>query len=253
MARFRLTLEYDGAAFVGWQRQANGFSVQEALESALFKLTRERANITGAGRTDAGVHALGQVAHVDLARKIDTNTLREGLNAHLRPHPISVLAARAVGDDFHARFSATRRAYLYRILNRRPPPVLQRGRVWHIARALDAPAMDRAAQALVGTHDFSTFRDSQCQAKSPRKTLERIVVDRRDAEVRVVCEAPSFLHRQVRSIVGTLVEVGFGKMKAQDVAHALAARDRTRCGPVAPAHGLYLHRIEYAAANAPPR
>ncbi|MDX2274826.1 MAG: tRNA pseudouridine(38-40) synthase TruA [Hyphomonadaceae bacterium] len=245
MARFKLTIEYDGGPFAGWQRVTDLPSVQGALEDAVEKLTGARSDVVGAGRTDAGVHAMGQVAHVDIAKPFAAGRVRDGLNAHLRPAPIAVLQAEEAPADFHARFSATRRVYLYSILNRRAPAALARGKVWRVPRVLDHAAMQAAALRLLGRHDFTTFRDSQCQAKSPVKTLERCDVSRDGETVQIWCEAQSFLHSQVRSIVGTLVEVGVGKMSAEDVAAALAAADRARCGPVAPADGLYLMRVDY--------
>ncbi|MEQ1708964.1 MAG: tRNA pseudouridine(38-40) synthase TruA [Terricaulis sp.] len=244
--RFKLTLEYDGGPFSGWQRVANGPSVQSALEDAVEKLTGVRAEIVGAGRTDAGVHARGQVAHVDIGKSFEPARLCDGLNAHLRPHLISVLAAEETTPDFHARFDATKRGYLYRIINRRASLALERGHAWRVPRALDAAAMHAAAQALVGKHDFTTFRDTHCQANSPVKTLDVAGVSRSGDRVDCVFEARSFLHRQVRSMVGTLVEVGLGKMSVGDVADVLAAKDRARCGPVAPADGLYLMRVDYS-------
>lgn len=243
--RFKLTLEYDGGPYQGWQRLANGPSVQGALEDAVEKLTGVRGDVIGAGRTDTGVHAVAQVAHVDIEKPFEGWKLAEALNAHLRPHPISVLSAEAAAPDFHARFDAVKRAYRYRIINRRAPLALERGRAWRIGLPLDAPAMEAAAQRLVGKHDFTTFRDSHCQAKSPLKTLDIARVARVEEEVHFWFEAQSFLHRQVRSMVGTLAEVGLGKMSADDVAAALAAKDRARCGPVAPADGLYLMRVDY--------
>lgn len=243
--RFKLTIEYDGGPFQGWQRVANGRSVQAAIEDAVFALTGVRTEITGAGRTDAGVHATGQVAHVDIDKPFDAFRIMEGLNAHLRPHPIVILNAQDAASTFHARFDATRRVYRYDILNRRAPAALARGHVWRLARELDEAAMHAAAQRLLGKHDFTTFRDANCQAKSPVKTLDRCDVTRSDETLHIWCEAQSFLHRQVRSIVGTLVEVGLGKMGADDVSEALAAADRTRCGPVAPADGLFLTRVDY--------
>ncbi|MBI1251825.1 MAG: tRNA pseudouridine(38-40) synthase TruA [Alphaproteobacteria bacterium] len=246
MTRFKLTIEYDGGPFSGWQRLAEGPSVQGALEAAVERLTGVRAEVTGAGRTDAGVHAWGQVAHVDIAKPLTADQVRDALNAHLRPDPIAVLAAEVVDPGFHARFDAVRRLYEYRILNRRADLALERGRAWRIAAPLNAPLMAEAADRFIGRHDFTTFRDSQCQAASPIKTLERCVVLRQGEEVRIECAAPSFLHRQVRSIVGTLAEVGLGKRTPEDVAAALAARDRARCGQVAPAEGLYLKAVRYA-------
>ncbi len=244
--RYKLTLEYDGGPFSGWQRLAEGPSVQGAMESAVEQLTGARAEVIGSGRTDAGVHAMGQVAHVDIEKHFAwPQRLADALNAHLRPHPISVLSAEEAAPNFHARFDAVRRVYLYTILNRRAPAALSRGFVWRVARAIEAEAMHTAAQRLLGQHDFTTFRDSQCQAKSPVKTLDRCDVMREGETVQVWCEARSFLHRQVRSMVGTLVEVGLGKMTADDVSDALAAKDRARCGPVAPPEGLYLTRVDY--------
>jgi tRNA pseudouridine38-40 synthase len=245
MTRFKLTLEYDGGAFSGWQRLAEGPSVQAALEAAVLKLCGEKAEAVGAGRTDAGVHALGQVAHLDIAKTFSEDRLRDALNAHLRPAPVAVLEARRAAPDFHARFDAIRRVYRYRIVNRRADLTIDRGRAWRFAALLHAEAMHEAGQSLLGNHDFSTFRDSQCQAKSPVKTLDRCDVTRRGEEIEIWCEARSFLHRQVRSIVGTLVEVGHGAWSANDVRDALDARDRARCGPVAPADGLYLVRVDY--------
>jgi tRNA pseudouridine38-40 synthase len=244
--RFKLTLEYDGGPFQGWQRLAEGPSVQGALEDAVEKLTSARADVTGAGRTDAGVHAWGQVAHVDIEKHFAPQRLCDALNAHLRPHPIAVLRAEEAAADFHARFDAVRRVYIYRIVNRRAPLALDRGKAWRVARALDSGAMEAAALRLVGKHDFTTFRDSQCQAKSPVKTLDVAGVARRGEEVEFRFEAQSFLHRQVRSMVGTLVEAGLGKLTPDAVAAALAAKDRARCGPVAPPDGLYLVRVDYA-------
>lgn len=243
--RFKLTIEYDGGPFSGWQRLPQAPSVQGALEDAVEKLTGTRSDVIGAGRTDAGVHASGQVAHVDIEKPFEPFRLMEALNAHLRPHPISVLEAEEVAPDFHARFSAVRRVYCYSILNRRAPPALARGQVWHIARKMDAGAMHEAAQRLLGRHDFTTFRDSQCQAKSPIKSLDRCDVIRAGDAVQIWCEAQSFLHRQVRSMVGTLAEVGVGKMSADDVSAVLAAADRAQCGPVAPPDGLVLTRVDY--------
>lgn len=244
--RFKLTLEYDGGPFQGWQRLGDAPSVQGALEDAVEKLTGAKSEVVGAGRTDAGVHARAQVAHVDIEKPFEAWKLAEALNAHLRPAPIAVLSAEEAAPNFHARFDAVRRVYLYRIINRRAPLALERGRAWRIATTLNAPAMHAAAQRLIGQHDFTTFRDSQCQAKSPIKTLDRCDVEYAGDEIQIWCEARSFLHRQVRSMVGTLAEAGLGKMSADDVAAALAARDRAQCGPVAPADGLYLMRADYA-------
>ena len=245
MTRFRLTLEYDGAAFVGWQRQDNGPSVQQALEEAVTGFCGEIATVHGAGRTDAGVHALGQVAHLDLEKPTTAETLRNAVNAHLKPAPVAVLAAEVAADDFHARFSATERRYLYRIVNRRPPLALERGRAWWVPRPLDAAAMHAAAQVLVGKHDFSSFRASECQAKSPVKTLTAIEVSRLAEAIEIRARAPSFLHHQVRNFAGTLRLVGEGKWSAAKVKQVLEARDRDAAGQTAPAEGLYLTEVVY--------
>jgi tRNA pseudouridine38-40 synthase len=245
MPRYRLTLEYDGAPFVGWQRQDNGPSVQGALEDAIEKLSSERVTVTGSGRTDAGVHALGQVAHFDLVKEFEPGKVRDALNYHLRPNPVVVLDADVADGEFHARFSARSRHYLFRILNRRSPPALEAGKVWHVSPKLDAEAMHAAAQVLVGQHDFTTFRAAECQAQSPVKTLDRLDVSRRADEIHIEASARSFLHHQIRSFAGTLKLVGEGKWTARDVAAALAAKDRTRCGPVSPPDGLYLVRVDY--------
>jgi len=245
MPRYKLTIEYDGTPFVGWQVQENGVSVQGVLSQALATFCGEAVAIQGAGRTDAGVHALGQVAHVDLAKPRDADTVRDAVNFHLRPHPVAVLSAEAVADDFDARFSARRRRYLYRIVNRRADLALDRARAWRVPRPLDVAAMNAAARHLVGKHDFTTFRASECQAKSPLKTLDRLDIERSGDEVLIHAEARSFLHHQVRSMVGSLVLVGDGKWSPDDLAAALAARDRARCGPVAPPDGLYLVGVDY--------
>ena len=245
MPRYKLVIEYDGAPFVGWQVQENGLSVQGVLTDAIAAFSGETVAVQGAGRTDAGVHASGQVAHVDLAKAWDTDTVRDAVNAHLRPHPIAVLSAEMVADDFDARFSATKRHYLYRIVNRRADLALDRRRAWRIGRPLDATAMQAAAQGLVGRHDFTTFRAAECQAKSPVKTLERLDVERDGEDIRVHASARSFLHTQVRSMVGSLALVGEGRWSVDDLARALAARDRSACGPVAPPDGLYLLRVDY--------
>ena len=245
MPRYKLIIEYDGTPFVGWQAQDNGASVQGVLAEAVAAFAGERVGVSGAGRTDAGVHALGQVAHVDLTKTWDNDTVRDACNFHLRPQPVAVLSAEQVAADFDARFSARRRHYLYRIANRRADLTLDQNRVWRVPRPLDAGAMHEAAQCLIGRHDFTTFRAAECQAKSPVKTLDRLDVTRDGDEVRVVASARSFLHHQVRSMVGSLVHVGDGKWRAGDLADALAARDRAACGQVAPPHGLYLVRVEY--------
>ena len=248
MPRYKLTLEYDGRDLVGWQRQANGLSVQEVLESAVEKFCGESVTVHGAGRTDAGVHALAQTAHVDLPRAADPDVVRSALNHHVRPSAVAVLSVEAVPETFDARRSARGRVYLYRILNRRPPAVLERGRVWHVGSPLDAEAMQEAAQHLVGRHDFTTFRDTLCQAKSPVKTLDRLDVTRLGEEIRIEARARSFLHHQVRNMAGTLKLVGAGKWRVADVPAALAARDRRAGGPTAPADGLYLVEVLYGAA-----
>jgi tRNA pseudouridine38-40 synthase len=246
MPRYKLVIEYDGTPFAGWQIQANAFSVQGALTDAVEAFCGERTNVQGAGRTDAGVHALGQVAHVDLAKEADPETVRDALNAHLRPHPIAVLSVEIAPPDFDARFSAIRRRYIYRIINRRSDLALDRQRAWRIARPLNARIMHAAAQLLVGKHDFTTFRAAECQAKSPVKTLDQLGVERSGDELRVEASARSFLHHQVRSMVGSLALVGEGKWTPDELGRALAARDRTACGPVAPPDGLYLVRVDYA-------
>ena len=245
MPRYRLTMEYDGGPFVGWQRQDNGASVQVALEDAIAKFSQSSVTVTGAGRTDAGVHALGQVAHFDLDRAFPADKVRDAINHFLRPDPVVVLDAAVVPDDFHARFSATGRHYLFRILNRRSPPALENGRVWHISHALDADAMQAAAQHLRGSHDFTTFRAAECQAPSPVKTLDRLDVSRRADEIHIEASARSFLHHQIRSFAGSLKLVGEGKWQPRDLKAALDARDRSACGPVSPPDGLYLVKVDY--------
>jgi tRNA pseudouridine38-40 synthase len=245
MPRYKLLIEYDGTPFIGWQMQDAGPSVQGALMAAAEAFCGERVKVQGAGRTDAGVHALGQVAHVDLAKDWPTDTVRDALTARLRPHPIAVLAAEKVPDTFDARFSARQRHYLYRIVNRRSDLALERGRAWRLPRRLDEAAMAAAAQRLVGRHDFTTFRHIDCQAKSPLKTLDQLDVVRVGEEVRIIACARSFLHSQVRSMVGALVFVGDGRWSADDLAAARDARDRSACAPVAPPDGLYLVKVDY--------
>lgn len=245
MPRYKLTIEYDGAPFSGWQIQAAELTVQGALTAAVEALSGERVLVQGAGRTDAGVHARGQVAHVDLSKAWDTDTVRDALNAHLRPHPVAILKAESVSADFNARTSAVKRHYLYRLLNRRPDLTLDLGHAWRVPRPLDAAAMQAAAQHLVGKHDFTTFRSTECQANSPVKTLDRLDVERHGDAVAIHASARSFLHNQVRSMVGSLVAVGEGKWNPDDLARVLAARDRAACGPVAPPDGLYLMRVDY--------
>jgi tRNA pseudouridine38-40 synthase len=245
MPRYKLIIEYDGTPYVGWQAQDNGPSIQGALTDAVAASAGERPAVMGAGRTDAGVHALGQVAHVDLAKDWDGDRVRDAINFHLRPQPVAVLSAERVAGDFDARFSATKRHYRYRISNRRADLTLGQNRAWRVPRPLDAEAMHSAAQQLIGKHDFTTFRSTECQANSPLKTLDVLDVTRDGDDVRVIATARSFLQHQVRSMVGSLVHVGEGKWSADDLAAALTARDRTACGQVAPPHGLYLVRVEY--------
>ncbi len=245
MPRYKLTLEYDGKPFCGWQRQPRQLSVQQALEQAIERFSGEHVGTQAAGRTDAGVHALGQVVHFDLAVPRDPFRIREALNHHLRPHPVAVLLVEPVPDDFEARFSAIARHYEYRILNRRARPALEAGRVWHLPMELDADAMHAASQLILGRHDFTTFRAAECQAKSPVKTLDRLDVSRQNDAIVVSASARSFLHHQVRSMVGSLRLVGEGKWTPRDFRAALEARDRSRCGAVAPAAGLYLVRVDY--------
>jgi tRNA pseudouridine38-40 synthase len=245
MPRYKLTIEYDGTPFSGWQIQDTAPTVQGALEAAVKAISGEDVRVHGAGRTDAGVHALGQVAHCDLTKSFAPGRLRDGLNAHLRPHPIGVLSADIVPGTFEARFSAVKRHYRYRIRNTRANLALDVGRVWRVPRQLDAPAMHVAAQRLIGKHDFTTFRDSECQAKSPEKTLDQLDVVREGDAIDILTSARSFLHSQVRSMVGSLVWVGEGRWSADDLSAALAARDRAACGPVAPPEGLYLVRVDY--------
>jgi tRNA pseudouridine38-40 synthase len=245
MPRYKLTIEYDGAPFCGWQVQADQISVQGVLTGAIEALSGQKTLVQGAGRTDAGVHARAQVAHVDLAKDWDTDTVRDALNAHLRPHPIAILSAERAADDFNARTSAVKRHYLYRIINRRADLTLEAGYAWRVPRPLDANAMHQAAERLVGKHDFTTFRSTECQAKSPVKTLDVLAVERNGEEINVSAKARSFLHNQVRSMVGSLVAVGEGKWSTDDLGKALNARDRAACGQVAPPDGLYLMKVDY--------
>jgi len=247
MPRYRVTLEYDGTPFVGWQVQAKGLSVQGRLAQAVAKFSGESPMPRGAGRTDAGVHALGQVAHFDLARAWPTDTVRDAVNFHLKPEPVVVRDCAVVPDSFDARFSATARHYRYRILARRAPSALDSDRVWWVPQPLNAAAMAAAAQVLVGRHDFTTFRAAGCQSRSPVKTLDRLAVTRAGEEILIEASARSFLHNQVRSMVGSLKLVGEGKWTAADLAAALSAANRAACGPVAPARGLYLVQVDYEA------
>jgi len=245
VTRFALTVEYDGRPFMGWQRQDHGPSVQEAIEAAAERMTGEQAAVHAAGRTDAGVHALAMRAHLELERPLTPFRLMEGLNALLRPHPVAILACETVADDWHARFSCIGRAYEYRIVNRRAPLTVENGLAWRVPNPLDAEAMDEAAQLLVGRHDFTTFRSAHCQSESPVKTLDRLNVSREGERIRIIAEARSFLHHQVRSMVGCLALVGQGKWSADDLAAALEARDRAALGFNAPPDGLYFTRARY--------
>jgi tRNA pseudouridine38-40 synthase len=245
MPRYKLLIEYDGTPFAGWQLQAAQPTVQGVLAAAVEAFCGEKVSVQGAGRTDAGVHALGQVAHIDLSKEWESDTVRDALTAQLRPHPVAVLAAERVPHDFDARFSARVRHYLYRIVNRRADLALDRNRAWRVPRPMDAEEMHRAAQGLLGKHDFTTFRAAECQAKSPVKTLDQLDVERTGDEIRISASARSFLHHQVRSMVGSLALVGEGRWSVNDLADALAARDRTACGPIAPPDGLYLVKVDY--------
>lgn len=249
MPRYKLTIEYDGTPFVGWQIQASGASVQGELRAAIERFTGEAVTVAGAGRTDSGVHAIAQAAHIDLTADWPADKVRDALNYHLRPHPIAVIACEEVDATFDARFSAIARHYRYRILARRARPALDENRVWWVPRPLDVAAMNEAAQSLVGHHDFTTFRAAGCQAKSPLKTLDRLVSFAHEGEIWIEASARSFLHNQVRSMAGALKAVGEGRWQIADVARALAARDRTACAAVAPACGLYLMRVDYPANN----
>lgn len=250
MPRYKLTIEYDGSQYAGWQKQVDRPSVQSALSGAIFKFCGEQVDVTGAGRTDAGVHAIAQIGHVDLPKEMDPFRVMQGINFYLfgegeNGNRIAIVKAERVGDDFHARFSATRRHYLYRIINRRARLGLEAGRAWHVVEELDVSAMQDAAQLLVGHHDFTSFRDTECQAKSPEKTLEAFDVKKMGSEIHITARARSFLHHQVRIMVGSLSLVGKGKWSKKDLADALAARDRTKGGPTAPPDGLYLIGVDY--------
>jgi tRNA pseudouridine38-40 synthase len=245
VTRWRLTVEYDGGPFMGWQRQTDDPSVQGQLEAAIFRMTAEQIVVHGAGRTDSGVHALAMSAHVDIARPFTPHRLRDGINALVRPAPIAVLEAQPVADDWHARFSCVGRRYEYRILNRRSPPAVERGRVWHVPQRLDLTAMAEGAAMLVGTHDFTTFRSAHCQSNSPVKSLDRLDITRDGEQVRIEAAARSFLHHQVRSMVGCLVMVGRGQWTPADIDSALEARDRAALGLNAPPEGLYFAEALY--------
>lgn len=245
MPRYKLIIEYDGTPFSGWQRQSERPSVQHALEEAIFRMSGETVTTQAAGRTDAGVHALGQVVHFELAKEWDPFRIREALNFHLRPDPVAVIASKKVGPAFEARFSAQARHYEYRILNRRAPPVIERNHVWHVPMPLDAEAMDAAAGQILGLHDFTTFRSAECQAKSPLRTLDAFAVQRESEHIVIRASARSFLHHQVRSMVGSLKLVGEGKWPIGKLRAVLDARDRSQCGAMAPAGGLFFVRVDY--------
>ncbi|MBI3505323.1 MAG: tRNA pseudouridine(38-40) synthase TruA [Proteobacteria bacterium] len=247
MKRYKLVFEYDGGGFVGWQRQTSGFSVQEAVEGAFAKFCGHEVDVVAAGRTDSGVHAMGQVAHVDLDKDWEAIKIREALNWHLKPFGAQALTVEEVAPDFHARFSAIHRVYLYRICDRRARPVLDKGRVWHVGKRLDVDAMRAGAERLVGHHDFTSYRASDCQAKNPVKTLDRLDITRQGDEISAWVEARSFLHHQVRNMMGSLKLVGEGNWTPDNIAEALAARDRRAAGPTAPPEGLYLVRVDYPA------
>lgn len=245
MPRFKITVEYDGKGLVGWQKQNTGASVQQYLEEAVEAFSSQKALVQGAGRTDAGVHALAQVAHFDIDKDVSPDRVRDALNAHLKMKPVVVLKAEEVDERFHARFTAVGRSYLYRIINRRAPLAVDRGKAWWVPVALDVDAMNKAANVLIGEHDFSSFRASECQANSPIKTLDKLEVQKVGSEIRVVAKARSFLHHQVRNFVGTLKFVGEGKWTSEDVYRILDAKDRRKAGPTAPAYGLYLTGVKY--------
>ena len=243
--RYKLIIEYDGGGYVGWQRQDNGPSIQAALEKAVFAFCGDRISAAAAGRTDAGVHALGMAAHINLSKEHEADVVRDAINHHLKPAPIAVLSAEKISDEFHARFSSTGRHYLYRLINRRAPLAIEAGRAWRISGKLNVNAMDKGAQHLVGKHDFSTFRAAQCQSASPVKTLSEISCARYGENIDIKVSAPSFLHHQVRSITGSLVQVGLGKWRPHKIKEILKAADRSECGPVAPACGLYFVKADY--------
>jgi tRNA pseudouridine38-40 synthase len=243
--KYKITIEYDGTNLVGWQKQPNQLSVQESIENAIYSLSQEKVEVIGAGRTDAGVHATGQVAHFDLQKEFPENNIRAGINFYLTEKPIVILNAKKVDDDFHARFSAQKRYYKYALLNRSSPAVLDKNRVWHMPMPLDIYEMERAADFLLGNHDFSSFRSSECQAKNPVKTLDEVDIEQYEDFIFFHVSAKSFLHNMVRNIVGTLVDVGTGKIKADDIPKILAAKDRTKAGQTAPACGLYFEGVDY--------
>lgn len=245
MPRYKLTLEYDGTPFYGWQRQENVPSVQQAIETAIFDMSGETVTLAVAGRTDKGVHAIAQVAHCDLEQEVTPFRLQEGLNAHLRFHPITVRQVESVSEEFHARFSARKRHYRYRILNRRTPPALERNRVWHVKQPLDLTSMQMAAQKLLGQHDFSSFRHQDCYAKTPIKTIDALTLERAGEEIHLIISAPSFLYHMVRNITGTLKKIGEGQWSVEKIDEILAAKNRIAAGPTAPPEGLYFMEVEY--------
>ena len=249
MARYKINIEYDGTNLVGWQKQKNGISIQEILENALFKLTGEKKIIQGAGRTDSGVHALNQVAHFDIIKKIKTDALRDGLNSHIKnlhkKYKVSVLKCKKVNKDFNARFDAKERTYLYKILDRRSPPAIQNKKIWHVRKKLDEKLMKKASKTLEGKHDFTSFRSTDCQAKSPIKTINSIKIIRKSSEIEIWIKAKSFLHNQVSIIAGTLMMVGKAKWKKKDIERALKAKKRGAAGQTAPPWGLFLYSIKY--------
>ena len=245
MPKYKLIVEYNGTGLVGWQRQENGPSVQQHIEEAIFALAQDKVEAVAAGRTDAGVHALGQVVHFDITKEFENYKVRDALNHHLRGKNISVVSAEKTDDNFHARFDANKRKYLYRILSRRSPPALRKNNVWHVPLPLDIARMEEGAKHLIGHHDFTTFRAIECQSKTPMKTLDKITIVQKDDEVHLSFEAKSFLHNMVRKIVGTLYLVGIGKIPPSDVKKALEAKDQSASGPTAPAHGLYFLEVNY--------
>lgn len=245
MPRYKIKIEYDGTDFVGWQRQENHLSIQQVIEEAIASFSQEEVVLYGSGRTDAGVHALGQVAHFDLSKPHSDKTIRDAINAHMRDYNISILSAETVDDEFHARFSAKKRSYLYRILNRRAPSALDKNRVWWVPVPLDSQKMNEAAKYLIGHHDFSSFRAAQCQAKSPEKTVDSVIVEQFGEEIHIKAIAPSFLHHQIRNFAGSLKLVGAGKLEPIQIKEILEAKDRRVAGPTAPACGLYFVSVMY--------
>ena len=246
MMRYKLVIEYDGSPFVGWQKQENGLSVQEVIENAILSLSQEQVTVFGAGRTDTGVHAMGQVGHFDISKKeLDTQTVFNGLNHHLRPYPISILAVDIVSEEFHSRFDAKQRKYLYRIINRNSPLTIEKGRAWHVFKNLDVDQMVECISLIEGKRDFTTFRSAHCQAESPIKTMESVKINSTNEEVILGFTARSFLHHQVRSLVGSLKLVGEGTWSVEDFRNAVDSKDRSKCGALAPPEGLYLMEVTY--------